>query len=63
MWLMIILGITVVALIAIASFFGVQNHLSSQAEKLQHGDEIDRETAKALRDISSKMDQGKYLYR
>lgn len=42
--------------------FGVHHHLDAKAQKLSKGSEEERRLAGELRDISSQIDQGRYLY-
>ena len=59
-WVLGVVAITVVAGIA---YSATQHHMDSRAEQLQQGDDEARQAAGELREISRKIDQGKYLYR
>ena len=43
-------------------YSATQHHLDSKAAKLQHGNDEERQMASDLRDISRKIDQGRFLY-
>jgi hypothetical protein len=59
-----LIGILVAIAIAVAiSLFGTQNSLDRQASKLGSGNAEDRQNAAQMREISRKIDQGKYMYR
>jgi hypothetical protein len=59
-----VIGILVaIALAVLISLFGTQNSLERKAAKMSKGSEEDRQTAAEMREISRKIDQGKYLYR
>lgn len=47
-------------LVGICSYFGIEHHLDSKANKLSQGNEEDRRDAAELRDIAAKIDHGKY---
>ncbi|MSS12619.1 hypothetical protein FYJ32_04025 [Bifidobacterium tsurumiense] len=59
--MLIVIG--AVLLLALVSYFAVQNHLDRKAARLQQGSEEERQSARELRELSRKIDQGKYLYR
>ncbi|THJ29545.1 hypothetical protein [Bifidobacterium longum] len=55
-----LVGIGLFALVEICSYFGIEHHLDSKANKLSQGNEEDRRDAAEERDIASKIDHGKY---
>lgn len=59
-WLLVI---TLILILGILSYSATQHHLDAKAARMQHGNDEDRRSAKELREISRKIDQGKYLYR
>lgn len=54
--------ITIIVAIVGCVGFGVHHHLDAKAQKLSKGSEEERRLAGELRDISSQIDQGRYLY-
>ena len=59
----VLIVIGIILLLALLSHFAVQGHLDRKAAKLQQGSEEERQSARELRELSRKIDQGKYLYR
>lgn len=55
-----LVGIGLFVLVGISSYFGIEQHLDSKADKLSKGSEEDRLNAAELRDVASKIDHGKY---
>lgn len=55
-----LVGIGLFALVGICSYFGIEHHLDSKANKLSQGNEEDRRDAAELRDIAAKIDHGRY---
>lgn len=49
-----LVGIGLFALVGICSYFGIEHHLDSKANKLSQGNEEDRRDAAELRDIAAK---------
>ena len=58
-----VLGVVAIAVVAGITYSATQHHMDSRAEQLQQGDDEARQAAGELREISRKIDQGKYLYR
>ncbi|KAB7790671.1 hypothetical protein [Bifidobacterium leontopitheci] len=56
----IVMTIGLIIVTALCAIFGVQHHLDDKANRLSHGNTVDRAYSKDLRDISRKMDHGKY---
>ncbi|RSX53320.1 hypothetical protein D2E25_1293 [Bifidobacterium goeldii] len=58
--LIIMVCVVAVAVTALVAIFGVQHHLDDRANQMSGGDELDRQNAEELREISRKMDHAKY---
>lgn len=57
-----LIGLGVAVAIGVSGFLGVQSGLDRKAKKMAKGSDEDRQLAAELRDVSRKIDQGKYLY-
>ncbi|TCD54468.1 hypothetical protein EJ419_03055 [Alloscardovia theropitheci] len=58
----ILIVLAIIVALVVISFFAVRNHLDRRAEQLQKGNEMDRQMASDLREISRQIDRGN-MYR